>query len=490
MSSNQPASSDPLPTRTVKSVWRTRARTHPDKRSGEDRICDFKEVYSLFDEAEVIRQAQRCIQCGEPLCVEGCPLKNRIPEWLGLVAEGRFLEAAEISQATSNLPEICSRICPQERLCEGSCVLNGHAGPVTIGAIEQFINEYAFAHNAIALECDPPNGLSVAIVGSGPAGLACADQLAQKGFAVTVYEALNRAGGLLLYGIPSFKLEKDIVDRRVDILRKRGIQFRFGVRIGKDISLARLLTDFDAVFWGGGAQKPKPAGVPGSEFKGVHDALPFLIQKNVDNSLGFEPVEVAGKRVAVLGGGDTAMDCLRTAVRSGASEAVCLYRRDLANMPGSRKEYLNATEEGAQFQFLTNPVEILSDDGTHVSGVRCVRMELGEPDASGRRSPQPIAGSEFIFPAEVILVAFGFDPVRLPDNGDVPIAVNKWGGIILDENFMTSLPGVFAGGDASRGPSLVSESARDGRMAAAGIDRYLRSGSCELKAKRTLHLQP
>lgn len=476
-------SGDPLPTRTAKRAWRRIARGNPEKRTGPERICDFREVYSIFDAEAVVLQARRCIQCGEPLCVEGCPLKNRIPEWLALVAEGRFLEAAAISQSTSNLPEICSRICPQERLCEGSCVLNGHAGPVAIGAIEQFINEYAFAHGGVSIECAPPNGLSVAVVGSGPAGLACADQLVQQGYAVTIFEAQNRAGGLLVHGIPSFKLEKSIVDRRIDILRQRGVEFRFGIRVGRDIQLDALLAEYDAIFWGGGAQKPKPAGVPGNDLAGVHDALPFLIQKNVDNSLGFEPIDVTGKRVAVLGGGDTAMDCLRTAIRSGAREAVCLYRRDLDNMPGSRKEYLNATEEGARFEFLTNPVEILSDDNGRAGGVRCVRMELGEPDASGRRSPQPIAGSEFTFAAEVILVAFGFDPMPLPDNGDLSIAVNRWGGIILNDNKMTSLPGVFAGGDAFRGPSLVSESARDGREAAAGINRYLRTGSCSYQPR-------
>lgn len=483
MFSASDSGNDPLPTRTVKIAWRRIPRSYPPKRAADERVCDYREVYGLLDAAEVKRQASRCIQCGEPLCMEGCPLRNRIPEWLALAAEGRFLEAASVSQATSNIPEICSRICPQERLCEGSCVLNGHAKPIAIGAIEQFINEYAFANGGISAACAPANGLRVAVVGSGPAGLACADQLVRAGYAVTVFEALDQPGGLLRYGIPSFKLEKAIVDRRIDVLRRRGVEFRCGIRVGRDIRLADLRAEYDAVFWGGGAQKPKPVGIPGDGLADIHEALPFLIQKNVRNSAVHKSIEVAGRRVAVLGGGDTAMDCLRTALRSGAREAVCIYRRDLANMPGSRKEYLNATEEGARFEFLTNPVEIIGDDCGGVAGVRCIRMELGPPAADGRCTPRPIPGSEFTIAADVIIVAYGFDPEPLPSCGDDSIAVNRWGGIVVDDNRMTSLPGVFAGGDASRGPSLVSESARDGREAAAAIDRYLRM-YCETSQRR------
>ncbi len=461
------------PVHPAKSPWRNFDRKGPPKRPGAERTGDFNEIYSHFDEEEIKQQASRCIQCGEPRCMEGCPLSNRIPEWLSLAAAGEFLEAAEVSGTTSNFPEICSRICPQERLCEGACVLNMRSEPVAIGAIEQFINDYALAHGAVSAARAPFNGFRVAVVGSGPAGIACADELAKRGYRVTVLEALNRAGGLLVYGIPAFKLEKSIIDRRLEFLRRRGVRFQFGVRVGKDVSLAELSSEFDAVFWGVGAQRPKPARIPGESLAGVHEALPFLIQKNVDNSLGFEPVDVHRKRVVVLGGGDTAMDCLRTAIRAGASEAVCLYRRDLDNMPGSRKEFDNAIEEGARFHFLTNPEEILGCADGQVEGVRCVRMKLGEPDESGRRRPVAVPDSHHTVKADHVLVAYGFDPVAPPPRGDGEMEVNQWGGVVLDENGMTSLPGIFAGGDAFRGPSLVSEAARDGRKAAGGIHRYL-----------------
>ena len=318
-----------------------------------------------------------------------CPLGNRIPEWLGLAADGRFLEAAELSRSTSNMPEICSRVCPQERLCEGACILNARSDPVSIGAVEKFINEYAFAHERIDAGVAPPNGLKVAVVGSGPGGMACADELAKLGYAVTIFEAQSRPGGLLVNGIPSFKLEKSVVERRFDLLRRRGVTFRRGIRVGRDVSLSSLREQFDAVYLAIGAQKPKELDIPGADLRGVFHALPFLIQKNLGTS-DESPIDVRGKRVAVLGGGDTAMDCLRTAIRCGAREAICIYRRDLENMPGSRREYVNATEEGARFMFLTNAVSLSGNVAGEVCEARCVRMELGEPDAKGRRKPRPI----------------------------------------------------------------------------------------------------
>jgi glutamate synthase (NADPH) small chain len=304
--------------------------------------------------------------------------------------------------------------------------------------------------------------------------MACADELAKLGYAVTVFDSQSRAGGLLVNGIPSFKLEKSVVERRLNLLRRRGVRFRLGVTLGRDISLAALRANFHAVFLAFGAQKPKPLAIPGAELQGVFDALPFLIEKNLAEVSSGPAVNVSQKRVVVVGGGDTAMDCLRTAIRSGAREAVCLYRRDLANMPGSRKEYANALEEGAQFSFLTNPVALLGDGDGRVAQVRCVRMELGEPDAQGRRKPRPIAGSEFIVPAEVVLVAYGFDPAPLPAaSGPDEIALSAWGGVIVDARQMTNVPGVFAGGDLARGPSLVVRAVRDGRKAAAGIHQYL-----------------
>ena len=319
--------------------WTEIARTNPPKRPATERVHDFCEIVQLFSEQAVREQACRCLYCPEPLCVEGCPLHNRIPEWIALAAEGAFAEAAAISQSTSNMPEICSRVCPQERLCEGACILNARSEPVTIGAIEKFINEYALTHNPPNITTAPANGFRVAIVGSGPAGMACADELAKLGYAVTVFEAQSTAGGLLVNGIPGFKLEKPIVARRIAMLERRGVHFELNTKVGRDISYSELKNRFDAMFLGVGAQQAKPAAIPGEDINGVHAAIPFLIQYNSPGLFEGQRIDVRNKRVAVLGGGDTAMDCLRTALRAGAAEAVCIYRRDLANMPGSRKGY-------------------------------------------------------------------------------------------------------------------------------------------------------
>ena len=461
-----------VPNWLVKHNWRYVARETPPKRAATQRICDFDEIYGLFDEATARAQASRCINCSDPGCVtKGCPLANRIPEWLALTAEGRFLEAAALSRSTSNMPEICSRVCPQDRLCESACILNARSEPVSIGAVEKFINEYAFAHEVLDAAVPPSNGFKVAVVGSGPGGMACADELAKLGYAVTIFEAQTRPGGLLVNGIPSFKLEKKVVDRRFDLLRRRGVEVRCGVTVGRDIQLSTLRQQFDAVYLAIGAQKPKELDIPGADLHGVFHALPFLIQKNVGTS-DESPIDVRGKRVAVLGGGDTAMDCLRTAIRCGAHQAICIYRRDFENMPGSRREYLNAVEEGAEFMFLTNAVS-LSGNG-NVSEARCVRMELGEPDAKGRRKPRPIPGSEFSLAIDIVLIAYGFDPVPIFAAGNSDrIEVNKWSGVIVDQNQMTSVPGVFAGGDLVRGPDLVVRAVRDSRKAAAGIHKFL-----------------
>lgn len=467
-------SHDPTHTGQARYAWREIERRNPPKRPAAERITDFHEIYSLFDEATVREQASRCVQCASPACVQGCPLHNHIPEWLALAADGKFLEAAEISRATSNMPEICPRVCPQERLCEGSCVVNSPEDAICIGAIEKFINEYALAHGAVTNERTLPNGLRVAVVGAGPGGLACADELAKLGYAVTVFESQLLPGGLLMFGIPAFKLEKAVVERRVNILRQQGVEFKVGVTIGKNMGIGDLLKEFNAVFLGIGALKPKPLDVPGAHLNGVHQGLPFLAQRNAPIALDLPPVAVQGKRVVVLGGGDSAMDCLRTALRCGAAETVCAYRRDLDNMPGSRKEYANALEEGAQFMFLTNPLALEGNAQGEVTAVRCVKMELGEPDGSGRRKPRPVKGSEFVLPADLVLIAYGFDPVPFPPESDLAqIAVNDWGAIKVDEKQMTSVNGVFAGGDVVRGPSLVVHAVRDGRKAAEGIHCYL-----------------
>jgi glutamate synthase (NADPH/NADH) small chain len=455
-----------------KDRWRTLDRENPPKRPAVERVADFLEISAGFTEEMAIEQASRCVQCPNPTCTEGCPLSNRIPEWLALTAEGRFLEAAEISRSTSNLPEICGKVCPGP--CEANCIIDGKAEPVSIGAIERFINEYAFTHGSSPDPPFLPNGYKVAIVGSGPGGLSCGAELTKLGYAVTIYESQKDAGGLLVHGIPSFKLDKAIVERRIRFLENRGVKFHLGVTIGVDVQLSELRRDYDAIFLAIGAYKAKPLRIPGSDLKGVEESLPFLIKKNIRGHHEIEDVEVHGRRVVVLGGGDTAMDCLRTALRAGAASATCVYRRDEDNMPGSRKEYTNSVEEGAEFQYLTNPVEVLGDESGHVAGLRCVRMELGEPGEDGRRRPAPVEGSEFDIPADIVLVAFGFDPIPFPDGCELAgIKRNQWGGMIVDENKMTSIEGVYAGGDIVRGASLVVHAIRDARRAAEAIHRTL-----------------
>jgi glutamate synthase (NADPH/NADH) small chain len=462
------------PVKPPKYTWAEVSRVNPAKRPAKDRVKDYEEVYSVFDEATVRAQASRCVECATAFCRTGCPLANRIPEWMHLTAEGRFIEAARLSQSTNTMPEICARVCPQEKQCESMCALNEKCEPVSIGAIEMFINEYAFAHGGVDAKPARPNGMSVAMVGAGPASMACADLLARRGYRVVIYESKPFAGGLLIYGIPAFKLDKSVVDRRVAVLEKRGVIFRTNTTVGRDVTLKQLMETHDAVFLGMGAQKAKPLDVPGANLKGIYDALPFLQEKNLGPESGLPAIPVQGKRVAVLGGGDSAMDCLRSAIRAGALSATCVYRRDFENMPGSRKEYKNAIEEGAEFIFLANPIAIEGDEEGRVKQVRCCRMQLGEPDAKGRRKPYPVPDSEFLVPADVLLVAYGFDPVPFPaDTEWGQIAVNDWGGVIVDENQMTSVPGIFCGGDQVRGPLLVSWALVDGRRAAEGIHRYL-----------------
>lgn len=454
--------------------WKRVPWTPPPKRSILQRLSDFLEVYGAYDEQTAREQASRCIQCAEPTCVQACILANRIPEWLALTAEGHFLEAAAISQSTSCMPEICGRLCPQENLCVGACILNNFDTPVPIGALERFLNDYAFEHGGVVPATAPPNGIKVAVVGSGPGGLSCAYELARLGYDVTVFEAQPVPGGLLVNGIPAFKIEKTVIQRRIDLLQKMGVKFRLGVKVGYDISLDELLKEYEAVYLGIGAQKARPLRIPGADLKGVYQALTFLVEKNGFLKLDIPPIDTANKIVAVLGGGDTAMDCLRTAIRCGAKEAICIYRRDRENMPVNSTEYENAVEEGAKFMFLTNPIELLGDSSGWVRAIRCVKMQLGEPDKHGRRKPEPIPNSEFEVPADVVVVAYGFDPVEIPKTGIMgQIVRNEWGGIVVDDNQMTTVPGVFAGGDIVRGPSLVAYAVRDARKAAACIHDYL-----------------
>jgi glutamate synthase (NADPH/NADH) small chain len=391
-----------------------------------------------------------------------------------LTAEGRFLEAAAVLGTATNMAEICARVCPTDQLCEGSCVLNGVSEPVSIRAIEQFLAEYAFAHGQADASTPPPNGLRVAVVGSGPGGLACADELARRGYAVTVFDSGLVPGGLFVNGTPAFRVERSIVQRRIEILQKRGVTFRLGANLEEDLSFGELRSGFDAVFLGFDSRKARPLDVPGANLQGVIQALPFILQKTTPVPLELPPIEVAGKRVLVVGAGDSAMDCLRTAIRCGARETVCVYRRDEADMPCSRQEYVNASEEGARFVLQAAPVAVLGNERGLVTGLRLVRTELGLMDSPGPRPFLVQAGSEFELPADLVVLALGFDPLPCPHSGDFSdLAVNEWGGIVVDSNQMTSIPGVFAGGDIVRGPSLVLHAVRDARRAAAQIHDYL-----------------
>ncbi len=452
----------------------------PDKREAVQRRADFGEIYAPFDPKAAAGQASRCSQCGVPFCSVHCPLNNNIPDWLKLTAEGRMEEAYEVASATNNFPEICGRICPQDRLCEGNCVIEPGFESVTIGAVERHITETAFAEGWVkARRPARERPHSVGIVGAGPAGLAAAEQLRAKGYQVHVYDRHDRAGGLLIYGIPNFKLEKQVVRRRVELLEQAGIRFHLGTSIGPDMSFASLRARHDAVLVATGVYKAREMGGPGAGLGGIVKALDYLIASN-RQGLGDTVAEFTsgaldarGKRVVVIGGGDTAMDCVRTAVRQGAASVVCLYRRDRANMPGSMREVANAEEEGVQFMWLAAP-EAFHGDG-RVTGVRAVRMHLGLPDASGRQAVEPIEGSHFSVPADLVIKALGFDPEDLPGMfGEPALKTTRWGTVAIDpRTFMTKLPGVFAAGDIVRGASLVVWGIRDGRDAAASIHKYI-----------------
>lgn len=457
-----------------KYAWREVARQGLPKRSTSERVADFLEIYGVYDEATAREQASRCIQCPNPSCVTGCPLCNPIPQWMLLTAEGRFLEAAAVLGSVTNMAEICARVCPTDRMCEGSCVLDGVSEPVPIGALEQFLAEYAFAHGQANAATAPPNGLRVAVVGSGPGGLACADELVRRGYAVTIFDSDLVPGGLLVNGTPAFKVERSIVQRRIDLLKRQGVVFRLGTTLEQNLSFSELRSQFDAVFLGFDSRKARPLEVPGADRQGVIQALPFILQKTTPVPLDLPAIEIAGKRVVVIGGGDTAMDCLRAAIRYGAREAVCVYRRAEADLPCSRHEYANAREEGAQFLFQAAPVAVSGNHQHQVTGLRLVRTEPAPADAAGPPAVRTRPGTEFDLPADLIVLALGFDAAPCPHSGDLSdLSVNEWGGVIVDDNQMTSIPGLFAGGDIVRGPSLILHAVRDARRAAAEIHAYL-----------------
>jgi glutamate synthase (NADPH/NADH) small chain len=451
-------------------------RREPDKLPVAERLKSFREIYSQYDTEGVAQQASRCIACGNPFCEWKCPVHNYIPNWLRLIQEGNLFEAAELSHRTNSLPEVCGRICPQDRLCEGACTLNDGLGAVSIGAIEKYITDEALkAGWRPDLSNVRPTGRRVAIVGAGPAGLGCADVLARNGVKPVVFDRHARIGGLLTFGIPPFKLDKGVVEKRREIMEGMGIEFTLSTEIGVDIPFQALIDEYDAVFLGMGTYASVKGGFPGEDLPGVHEALPYLIA-NINRELGLEKadaefIDMRGKRVLVLGGGDTGMDCNRTAVRQGAESVTCTYRRDEANMPGSRRDFRNSKEEGVEFLFNAQPIEIVGSD--RVEGVKLVETRLGPPGPKGRRIPEPVPGSEWLVPADAVIVAFGFNPSPPAWLGESGILLHADGRVRVSANhsrpFQTTHPKIFAGGDMVRGSDLVVTAVFEGREAARGI---------------------
>lgn len=457
-------------------------RIEPPKKPILVRRSEFAEIYQPMDKAQTEGQADRCLDCGNPYCEWKCPVHNFIPQWLQLANEGRILEAAELSHQTNSLPEVCGRVCPQDRLCEGACTLNDDFGAVTIGNIEKYITDTAFA---MGWRPDMSHvewtDKKVAIVGAGPAGLACADILVRNGVTPTVFDKYEEIGGLLTFGIPSFKLEKEVIQRRRDIFEGMGVEFILNTEIGKDIEFQRLLDEYDAVFLGMGTYKAMKGGFVNEHAEGVIQALPFLIS-NTNRVMGLEKspqdfINMQGKKVIVLGGGDTTMDCVRTSIRQGAESVTCAYRRDEESMPGSRREVQNAKEEGVKFEFNIQPIDIEVDATGAVSGVRFVRTELGEPDENGRRRPVEIPGSAHVQEADAVIVAFGFQPSPAPWFADFGVIVDEKGRVRAPEKtrypFQTTNPKIFAGGDMVRGSDLVVTAIFEGRNAAEGMLDFL-----------------
>jgi glutamate synthase (NADPH/NADH) small chain len=451
-------------------------RRDGSKTAIEIRIKEFKEIYAPLTAPQAAEQSARCIGCGNPYCEWKCPVHNYIPNWLKLIEEGNLFEAAELSHKTNSLPEICGRVCPQDRLCEGACTLNqGGFGAVTIGAVEKYISDEAFKQGwRPDMSQVIPTGKKVAIIGAGPAGLGCADVLVRNGVTPVVFDRYDEIGGLLTFGIPEFKLEKEVVRRRRAILEEMGVKFQLNTDIGKDVPFQKLLDEYDAVFLGMGTYTYMKGGFPGEDLPGVHEALPFLVS-NARHCLGLpqDPngfVSMQGNRVVVLGGGDTAMDCNRTSIRQNAKSVTCAYRRDEANMPGSRREVANAKEEGVQFLWNRQPVEIVGNG--KVEGVKLVTTQLGAPDARGRSIPEVVPGSEEIIAADRVIIAFGFRPNPQPWFAEFGISTDQGGRVVAKgfaHPFQTANPKVFAGGDMVRGSDLVVTAVYEGRQAAEGI---------------------
>jgi len=456
---------------------------NPPKRDTDNRKEDFNEIYKEFIHGKAQEQSSRCSQCGVPFCQVHCPLSNNIPDWLKLTAEGRLEEAYNLAQSTNNMPEVCGRICPQDRLCEGNCVIeqSGH-GTVTIGSVEKFITDNAWANGWVKpIKIEKELNQSIGIIGSGPAGLACAEQLRKKGYKITVYDRYDRAGGLLIYGIPNFKLEKEVVERRIKLLKDGGINFKLNFEVGKDATLDELKKQHDAILIATGVYKPREIDIKGSDLGNIFPAMEFLTTSNKkglgDKVENFEngTLNAKDKNVVVIGGGDTAMDCVRTAVRQKAKSVKCLYRRDKENMPGSAREVANAEEEGVEFVWLSGPKEFIGKN--KVQKVLVNKMKLGDPDDGGRRKPIVDEGSEYEIETDIVIKSLGFDPEDLPKLFDEKdLQVSKWGTIKIDFDTMeTNLKGVFAAGDIVRGASLVVWAIKDGRDVAESIDKLLKS---------------
>lgn len=455
-------------------------RREPAKKDLTERRAEFVEIYEPMGQRQAAEQSHRCLECGNPYCEWKCPVHNFIPNWLKLVSEGNILEAVELSHQTNSLPEVCGRVCPQDRLCEGACTLNDEFGAVTIGNTEKYITDTAFAMGwKPDMSHVTMTDKKVAVIGAGPAGLGAADILIRNGVKPVVFDRHPEIGGLLTFGIPEFKLEKSVMTRRREVFTEMGVEFRLNTEVGKDVDFQDIIDQYDAVFLGMGTYTAMKGGFPGEDLPGVHDALPFLIS-NVNNNNGWAKpgddfISMKGKRVVVLGGGDTAMDCNRTSIRQQAASVTCAYRRDEENMPGSRREVANAKEEGVQFLFNRQPVEIVGDG--KVEGVKVVSTQLGEPDENGRRRPTVIEGSEEVLPADVVLVAFGFQPSPAPWFENYGIELNDWKGVVAAEQqkyrFQTSNEKIFAGGDMVRGSDLVVTAIYEGRQAAEGILDYL-----------------
>ena len=455
----------------------------PEKRNTDKRKGDFKEIYNEFITDKAKEQSSRCSQCGVPFCQIHCPLSNNIPDWLKLTAEGRLKEAYEVSQATNNMPEVCGRICPQDRLCEGNCVIeqSGH-GTVTIGSIEKYINDKAWEKGWVKpVNVKRELKQSVGIIGSGPAGMACAEELRKSGYQVTIYDRYDRPGGLLIYGIPNFKLEKFVVERRTKLLKESGIKFIQNFEVGRDKTLYELQEKHDAILIATGVYKAREINIPGNNLKNIFPAMEFLTASN-RKGLGDQvelfdngTLNAEGKDVVVIGGGDTAMDCVRTSVRQNAKSVKCLYRRDRDNMPGSAREVANAIEEGVDFVWLTSPKSFIGD--SKVEAIEVNKMKLGEPDTSGRRKPEVEKGSQYKIKANFVIKSLGFDPENLPKLFNAKeLAVSQWGTIKIDlKTMQTNMSGVFAAGDIVRGASLVVWAIRDGRDAAVQIEKFLKS---------------